>query len=420
MLEFGPFPAIIVALHAKSTHHGGRRKHSLSTEGLFQSPWNFLGLPEELATPKAARGWLLPIPYEGTTSYGAGTREGPAAIIAASRQVELYDREFGNEPAMEYGVHTMNPLDLVHSSPEAMIQAVEEAVPEFFPARRGRRSWGCWAASTRFPPGRARALARSVPKGSLVAVHMDAHADLREEYEGSAYSHACAARRILEVVPGIPDRHPQHLRRRGALLRRCRRVRTVFAEEAAAPRADYLKDLARFVKGKNVFLTVDLDGLDPSIMPAVGTPEPGGISWERMLEIVRVGHGNAAARARLRCRRAGAHPRLPRAGFSGRQTRIQDLLVWLIGKRGPRKKKGEADMGNVKLPKKFVSKYPHKFSKGKQQFLRGKRILPKPITGKESVPELIDKTFLAYNAGRLQEACGCSPRRCSRRTSRSA
>jgi len=63
-------------------------------------------------------------------------------------------------------------------------------------------------------------------------------------------------------------------------------------------------------------------------------------------------------------------------------------------------------MGNVKLPKKFVSKYPHKFSKGKQQFLRGKRILPNPITGKESLPELIDNTFLAYNGGRLQEACG--------------
>jgi deoxyhypusine synthase len=78
-------------------------------------------------------------------------------------------------------------------------------------------------------------------------------------------------------------------------------------------------------------------------------------------------------------------------------------MFWL--KMGRQKSKGEIFMGEVKLPKKFVSKYPHKFSKGKQQFLQGKRILPKPITGKESLPDLIDDTFLAYNAGRLQEAC---------------
>ena len=87
----------------------------------FQASWNFLGLPDELAMPAQARGWLLPVPYEATTSYGAGTREGPAAILAASRQVELYDHELGCEPAMEYGVHTLAPMNPVVGSTEAMI-----------------------------------------------------------------------------------------------------------------------------------------------------------------------------------------------------------------------------------------------------------------------------------------------------------
>src|SRR5512137_1046352 len=99
----------------------------MSVEELYQSPWNFLGLPETVAQASRSRGWLLPIPYESTTSYGAGTREGPAAILAASRQVELYDQEYDGEPAMGYGIHTLNPLGLVHRSPEAMVRAVEEA-----------------------------------------------------------------------------------------------------------------------------------------------------------------------------------------------------------------------------------------------------------------------------------------------------
>jgi agmatinase len=100
----------------------------MAGQELFQSPWSFLGLPEDVASPAHSRGWLLPIPYESTTSYGAGAREGPAAILAASRQVELYDQEFCCESAMDYGIHTTLPLGLVHRSPEAMVRAVEETV----------------------------------------------------------------------------------------------------------------------------------------------------------------------------------------------------------------------------------------------------------------------------------------------------
>jgi|WetSurMetagenome_2_1015567.scaffolds.fasta_scaffold12929_3 agmatinase len=266
----------------------------MAEDGLFQSPWNFLGLPEELAQPSRARGWLLPIPYESTTSYGAGTREGPAAILAASRQVELYDREFDGEPALVYGIHTTMPLALVHRSPETMVSAIEEAVAGIFSGLPRPEVLGILGGEHTISAGIAKGLARSVKRDALVAVHVDAHADMREEYEASPFSHACAARRVLDVCPifqiGIRNLSIGEAK----FLRGCRRVKTVFSEESAGTKASFLQSLADFVKNKQVYFTIDLDGLDPSIMPAVGTPEPGGISWERMLEIARVVCRNAA------------------------------------------------------------------------------------------------------------------------------
>lgn len=259
----------------------------MSGHELFQTPWNFLGLPQEKAEPGRARGWLLSIPYEATTSYGAGTRDGPAAILTASRQVELYDREFGNEPAMDYGIHTTLPLNLVHTSPEAMIQAVEDAVAGLLSGKPRPEVLGVLGGEHSISGGVVRGLARAHGAKNLVCVHVDAHADLREEYEGSPFSHACAAKRIQEICPVFQIGIRNFSSEEADLMRRSRHIRTVFSEGAVTPRGEFLKNLAQFVKNKRVFFTIDLDGLDPSIMPAVGTPEPGGISWERMLEIAR-------------------------------------------------------------------------------------------------------------------------------------
>jgi agmatinase len=261
---------------------------------LFQTPWNFLGLPEEVSTPERSRGWLLPIPYESTTSYGAGTREGPAAILAASRQVELYDQEFGSEPAIEYGIHTVLPLSLVHRSPEAMVRSIETAVAALLSGSRRPEVLGILGGEHSISAGVVRGLARALNPKTLVVVHVDAHSDMREEYEDSRYSHACAAKRILEVCPIFQIGIRNLSSGEAAFLRGCKKVRTVFSEEANDPAGRFLHDLARFVKNKQVFFTVDLDGLDPSLMPSVGTPEPGGISWERMLAIARTVCENAA------------------------------------------------------------------------------------------------------------------------------
>jgi agmatinase len=261
---------------------------------LFQTPWNFLGLPENISHPARSRGWLLPIPYESTTSYGAGTREGPAAIIAASRQVELYDHEFDSEPAMDYGIHSTLPLNLVHTSPEAMVHSIETAVAKLLSGTSRPEVLGILGGEHSISVGVVRGLARAQSSESLVVVHVDAHSDMREEYEGSPYSHACAAKRISEVCPIFQIGIRNLSSGEASYLRGCRSVRTVFAEEATEQRGLFLKDLAAFVRNKRVFFTIDLDGLDPSIMPAVGTPEPGGISWERMLEIARTVCGHAA------------------------------------------------------------------------------------------------------------------------------
>jgi len=261
----------------------------------FQPSWNFLGLPDELASPERARGWLLSVPYEATTSYGAGTREGPAAIIAASRQVELYDHEFGCEPAMEYGVRTLAPMELVVSSPDAMIHTIEDVVADLLSGEKHPEVLGILGGEHSISAGVVRGLARARSTKNLVAVHVDAHADMREQYEGSPYSHACAARRIVETCPVFQIGIRNLSLGEAEFLRSCKTARTVFSEASADPGGGFLKDLAKFVKNRNVYLTVDLDGLDPSIMPAVGTPEPGGISWERMLEIARTVSCNAAS-----------------------------------------------------------------------------------------------------------------------------
>jgi len=252
----------------------------------FQAGWNFLGLPEELSRAGKAAAWVLPVPYEATTSYGAGTRNGPAAILAASRQVELYDPEFDCEPASEFGVHTLPALEPAHDSPAAMIERTAAAVRAVLSGAPAPRLLALLGGEHSLTAGAVRGTAAAAPDEDLVCVQIDAHADLRDEYEGSAYSHACAARRILDTCP-LFQVGVRNLSAEGAaFLRRNDRVRTVFARDALRD-PSFPARLAEFVRGKSVYLTIDVDGLDPAIMPAVGTPEPGGLSWDSMLDIAR-------------------------------------------------------------------------------------------------------------------------------------
>lgn len=244
---------------------------------------NFLGLPAEYSTFDTSKVLVLPIPYELTTSYGQGTRQGPRALIEASQQVELYDREFASECALSWGVHTLPPLAPNYSAPEVAHAEIAEAVAD--QARTGKLL--CVL-------GGEHAISGSVAKGlhevfgSFVTVQLDAHADLRNEYEGTPFSHASAMRRVIDAGGGpvlqlgirsLSVDEADYIRTQPD------HVQTFFAEQVHA--GEHRAALRDFVAGKPVFLTIDIDCFDAALMPATGTPEPDGLLWPEVLDIVR-------------------------------------------------------------------------------------------------------------------------------------
>ncbi|MDP1850173.1 MAG: agmatinase [Solirubrobacteraceae bacterium] len=244
---------------------------------------NFLALEGPPATFEAARVLILPIPLESTVSWGGGTADGPRAIIAASQHVELFDHEHDGEPAREYGVHTLPELGL---SDDPAVAIAEIAAAVAAAAADGRLVVALGGEHT-ISAGVNHGLLEALG-GPLSVVQLDAHSDLRASYEGTPYSHACVARRILE------DPRVEQVLQLG--------VRSVDAEEVAFARASdgrvrtwyaeaiheggWREEFVARVRGRRVHLTIDVDGLDPAIVPATGTPEPDGLSWREALEIV--------------------------------------------------------------------------------------------------------------------------------------
>lgn len=245
---------------------------------------DFLDLPEATAEYTQAAVLLLPIPFEATVSYGHGTVNGPDAIIDASQQVELYDREFDCEPALDYGVHTLPALDLP-ADPAAAVDAIAVAVAEA--ARSGKLVVGLGGEHT-VSVGFGRGLLQALG-GPITIVQIDAHCDLRDNYEDSPYSHACIARRLLEedgieqvLQLGIRSLCPEEI---GFARANPDRVRIWFSEDVHA--GDWQAELISRIQGRRIYLTIDVDGLDPSIVPATGTPEPDGLTWTEALTILR-------------------------------------------------------------------------------------------------------------------------------------
>lgn len=274
-------------------------------------PDNFLGLPPDVSGA-SARVRVLPIPFEATVSYGHGTARGPAAIITASQQVELYDREFDAEPALAYGIHTLPALDLP-DDPAAAVPAIAAAVA--VAARHGQLVVGLGGEHT-VSAGVARGLLDACG-GPLTVVQLDAHADLRDEYAGSPYSHACVARRLLEYpeVEQVLQLGIRSVCREEVEFARQdpRRVRIWYAEEVHA--GDWRAELTDRLHGRRVFLTLDVDGLDPAIVPATGTPEPDGLTWRETLDIVRTVCAHAQVIG-LDCVELAPHPGLHAADFA--------------------------------------------------------------------------------------------------------
>ena len=250
----------------------------------YRNPERFLGLDDEASARDTSAAWVLPIPFEMTTSYTGGTRLGPAAIIDASNQVELYDAELESEAAPAYGVHTLPVLHPTLASAEAAIQSISEAVTALHLTED--RLLVTLGGEHSITPGVVRAL--TADNSALLVVQIDAHSDLRDEYDGTPYSHACAARRWLPYAPVIQFGIRSMCGEEVEFARSSDRVTIFSAADMHRDRErSYLDALIKAISGRNVYLTIDVDGLDPSVIAATGTPEPGGIGWYDCLDLIR-------------------------------------------------------------------------------------------------------------------------------------
>ena len=248
----------------------------------FRGGYNFLGLPIEDCTYENAKAVILPVPYDSTTSYRAGTRDGPSAILAASRNVELYDRELDCEP-LNFGICTLQELEPDMSGPKATVAAVEKTVAQLHSDRKFPVMLGGEHSLTTGP---IQAIHKTFGDDFTV-LQLDAHADLRESYENTPFSHASVMRRVMKMADitqvGIRNISSGEM----DFVRKSGHEGIFWARDIAVePGEAWIERVVRSLR-RNVYITIDLDVFDPSIMPAVGTPEPGGLLWYPVLSLLR-------------------------------------------------------------------------------------------------------------------------------------
>lgn len=232
----------------------------------------FLGLPD---AGDAARLAVVCAPYDLTSTYGKGADRGPDALLAASAAVETWDEEFGVDlESIPYTVWRPDDAAAFGSqSPEAMVAELQ-GVHERYLAR-GALTLGLGGEHS-ITYGQFAALRLRHP--DLAVLQIDAHCDLRDEYKGSRHSHACIARRFLEDGAPLVQVGMRSCSREEADLIAARRLQVYWARDVVG-RVAYHRELLNVLAERPVFVTVDLDGFDPSLVAATGTPEPGGLDW---------------------------------------------------------------------------------------------------------------------------------------------
>ncbi|PIS31313.1 agmatinase [Candidatus Saganbacteria bacterium CG08_land_8_20_14_0_20_45_16] len=228
---------------------------------------HFLDLPLKLRAYQTAKFVVVPVPYEATTTYGQGTRRGPAAILTASLQVENFDEELKAEPYV-FGIHTQG---------NCQIKGLASRVKRHLAAGKTPIILGGEHSITPFV---VKAAAQQ--DQALSVLQLDAHADLRDKYQGKKNNHACVMRRVLEICPAVQ-----------VGVRSLSKEEWGFAKKSGQDKkmhwAQDKLDIKKIKNqlSKNVYITIDVDVFDPSLIPAVGTPEPGGLSWYQVLNLLR-------------------------------------------------------------------------------------------------------------------------------------
>ena len=244
-----------------------------------ETPITQFGAPDApYCNPETARVTIIPAPLEYSVCYMKGTAHGPQALLNASSQMELYDEELDRCP-IEVGVYTRPPLDYTGMDHAAALQKTGAAVREVL--QRGQLPLTLGGEHSLSAPVIA-AVHERYP--DLTVVHIDAHGDLRDEYEGTPLSHACIERRVVAMgIPlleiGIRSFSPEE----AAFMQTQPDVAIVWAYQMAKGSATIPWERL----GKHTYVTIDLDAFDPGEVPAVGTPEPGGLSWYQVLDLFR-------------------------------------------------------------------------------------------------------------------------------------
>ena len=246
-------------------------------EGAFLPHAVFAGLEPPYANLQQAKTVILPVPYDSTSEWRSGSRHGPQAIIDASQYLELYDLELDRE-IYKGGISTMPEVEPLLSSPQDMIGRVYKVVKGLVQEEKFVVLLG---GDHSISLGAVRAFKEAFPR--LSVLQLDAHADLRDEYLGTRYGQACVMRRISELCPisqvgvrSLSWEEKQFLTQNKL---------NVFYMSGLASNTDFIDQIVDSLT-EDVYVTIDVDVLDPSIMPAVGTPEPDGMSWRQVLHIV--------------------------------------------------------------------------------------------------------------------------------------
>ena len=225
---------------------------------------------------------VIPFGLEKTVSYGGGTNKGPREIIKASHQVELFDEDLNKEPHKNIGIKTLQPFPIKKSILEALKQ-IENINKHLLKKKKFPLILGGEHSLT---PGAIRPFVKKF--GKICLLHFDAHADLRNSYNGNKFSHASAIRRCLDnpnvsvISFGIRNISSTEML---FLNKNKKRIRIFWAKDKLKWN---LNKFRKIIRNKKVYLTFDVDGLDLSIMPATGTPEPGGLFWDETIRIIKI------------------------------------------------------------------------------------------------------------------------------------
>jgi agmatinase len=263
-----------------------------SLDAVLSSERNFLFLDPPYSSFATARVVIVPVPYDMTTCYRPGTREGPQAIIDASRNLETYDPELRRSPYV-VGIHTLREVEVVAGNAASMVDRVEQVTD----ALLGRGKFVVTLGGDHLTTiGVVRAFAKHCP--GLSVLQIDAHTDLRDVYEGSAFSSATVMRRVLDAgartaqvgIRAVSEPEAQLMAERGLPVW----LASAIAAQTRAGRRTWIDEVVDAL-GDDVYVTMDVDGFDPALVPGTGTPEPGGLGWYDVVDLLAA----VAARKRI-------------------------------------------------------------------------------------------------------------------------